>query len=113
MCEPHSFLLCTANLVPKSNILIKHDGRACLSGFRLLTIIPDELTLDPSNDAVECVDSEQWSAPEILKGGGISKKTDIFSFAMAVVKVRHRRSTMRRTLANFCFSGIHRNNSVR
>ena len=88
--EHQSFLLCTADLAPKSNILIKNDGHACLAGFRLLTIIPDELTPEPSSDVVEQVDSEQWSAPEVLEGGRISKKTDIYSFAMVVIEVRHR-----------------------
>ena len=37
---------------------------------------------------MERVDSEQWSAPEVLEDGGINKKTDIFSFAMVVIEVR-------------------------
>ena len=60
-------------------------------GFRIATIIaevgPDQIA--SSQD----VGSEQWSAPEVSKSGVISRKADIFSFAMVMIEVRRRRST--------------------
>lgn len=80
-----------ADLVPKSNILIDNNGRACLAGFSLLTLIQDELiatSLDSPNDTTQRVSGVQWSAPEVLKGGRPRKETDIFSLAMVMVEVR-------------------------
>ena len=80
-----------ADLAPKSNILINSNGRACLAGFSLLTLIPDELiatSLDSPNDTTQRVSGVQWSAPEVLKGGRPGKETDVFSLAMVMVEVR-------------------------
>ena len=90
---PYSHLLCMADLVPKSNILIDNNGHACLAGFNLLTIIPDELTIASSGSpkgTFRTASCTQWPAPEVLKGGALSKKADIFSFAMVMTEARRR-----------------------
>lgn len=81
----------------KSNILVKDDRRACLVGFSLLTTIPDKLVVgpsDPPSDTTQWMYSIQWAAPEILKGEISSKETDVFAFAMVIIEVHHRWSTM-------------------
>ena len=90
---PYSCLLRKADLAPKSNILIDSDGHACLAGFNLLAAIPDELIITSSGSpkgTSRWVGGTRWSAPEVLKGGTLSKKTDIFSFAMVMIEARHR-----------------------
>ena len=87
--SPYNYLPYKADLSPKSNILIGDDGCACLAGFNLLTITPDELMITSSGSPTETsrwVGGTQWSAPEVLKGGTLSKKTDIFSFAMVMIE---------------------------
>jgi serine/threonine protein kinase len=83
-----------ADLALKSNILVDNNGHACLAGFNLLTMVPDELTIaslgSPSKGASRSVAGAQWSAPEVLEGGALGKKTDIFSFAMIMIEARHR-----------------------
>ena len=90
---PHNHLLRKADPVPKSNILIDSNGHACLAGFNLLVTIPDESVTTSSGSpkgTSRCVGGTQWSAPEVLKGGALTKKTDIFSFAMVTIEARHR-----------------------
>ena len=36
----------------------------------------------------------RWTAPEVLKGGWPTRETDVFSFAMLMVEVRHGRSAV-------------------
>ena len=103
---PYNSLPRTADLVRKSNVLIDNNGRACLAGFSPLMIIPDELitSSDSPSGATLWVGSMRWSAPEVLKGQAPSKKTDIYSFAMVMIEVRRRRSTICQFLftAFFC-----------
>ena len=89
---PYGSRLHKADLVPKSNILIGDNGRACLAGFSLLTVIPDEITTtsNSNNDATQRIGGIQWSAPEVLRGGAPGKETDIFSFAMMMIEVPRR-----------------------
>jgi len=87
---PFSYFLCNTNLAPQSNILIDHNGRACLAGFSLLTIIPDGLVITSSDlpgGRAHWMGGVRWSAPEVLNGGTPSRKTDIFSLAMIMVEV--------------------------
>ena len=89
---PYNYLPRKANLVYKSNILIDNSGHACIAGFNLLTIIPDELSITSSNPpkgTTQWVGSMRWSAPEVLRGGVPTEKTDVYSFAMIMIEVRH------------------------
>ena len=85
--SPHGQFLRKADAIPKSNILINNDSRACL-GFSLLAPIRDELA-DPRSNATPSTNGVQWPAPEVLSGGAPSKETDIFSFSMVMIEVRH------------------------
>lgn len=59
-------------------------------GFRIATAIAEvDLGQTVSNQGTE---SEQWYAPELLKSGVISGKSDIFSFAMIMIEVCHTQS---------------------
>ena len=59
-------------------------------GFRIAAIITEA---DPGSTPFnQDVGIEQWSAPEVLKSGVISKKADVFSFAMVTVEVRRKQS---------------------
>ena len=90
---PYNYPPCKADLAPKSNILIDNNGHACLAGFNLLTIIPDELTITSSGSPKRTsrfAGGTQWSAPEVLEGGTLTKKADIFSFAMVMIEARYR-----------------------
>jgi len=85
---PPGCLLVKADLVPKSNILIDSNGRACLAGFDLFAIIPDERPTTPP-DTPRWVGNVPWSAPEVLNGGVPSNRADIFSLAMVAIEARH------------------------
>ena len=69
------------------NVLVDAAGHARIMGFCLATVTtdadPDQITRGQHGG------SEWWSAPEVLEGGATSKKTDIFSFAMVIIEVRH------------------------
>ena len=93
------------------NVLVDADGHAWIMDFRLATVAIDvDPEQSPSNQRIG---SEQWSAPEVLEDGTTSKKTDIFSFAMVVIEVRHGCSAVHGALANCYFSGVQRNNTIR
>ena len=56
-------------------------------GFRFAKVTPSE---DPGQTVSSPhVGSKQWSAPEVLEDGEMSKKADIFSFAMVMIEARH------------------------
>jgi len=66
-------------------------GRARLADFGLAVVTQ-------SLDSVQSVDVQRghtarWTAPEVLDEKPYSKETDIFSFAMVMIEVRHGRYT--------------------
>jgi len=71
----------------KANILIDKSGRARLTDFGLTSITRGE-----NHRAVletqAMGGTTTWAAPEILKGGAVTKEGDIFTFAMVAVEVR-------------------------
>ena len=63
------------------------SGHAHIAGFGHATVTQD---LDSMwNISVQRNYSKRWSAPEVLTGGGYSKETDVFAFAMVMIEVRH------------------------
>ena len=71
----------------QTNILVDAKGHARIMGFRFA-----EVTQDGGRDQVasgQHARSTQWSAPEVLEGGVMSEKADIFSFAMVMIEARH------------------------
>jgi serine/threonine protein kinase len=73
----------------KANILIDKDGRARLTDFGLTSIIRGEYSVASLQEASETT-TTTWAAPEILKGGPVTKEGDVFTFAMAAVEVHTR-----------------------
>ena len=65
-----------------------NSGNARIADFGLAMVTQN---LD-SLRSVQCQHgfTPRWTAPEILDGGTCSKQTDIFSFAMVMIEVRHK-----------------------
>jgi serine/threonine protein kinase len=86
------------------NVLVNDSGHACIADFGLATVAK---TLD-SIESATCQrgHSARWAAPEVLGEGTHSKEADVFSFAMVMIEVCHRRSTMHRALAYRHFISI-------
>jgi len=73
---------------PKANILIGHDGRACIADFSLLTIISDQETFLSS-----CVGGGTipWMSPELLdpesfglEWSRLTKESDCYALGMVM-----------------------------
>ena len=69
------------------NVLVDADGHARIMNFSLATVAADVDSEQSPSD--QRVGGEQWSAPEVLKDGKISKRADIFSLAMVMIEARH------------------------
>ena len=69
----------------KENVLIDKHGHARLTGFWLTSIISDNSVPSPKDPDLE--HTRTWAAPEILRGGPVSKEGDVFTFAMVAVEV--------------------------
>lgn len=54
----------------------------------------------------EITHNTRWSAPEVLRGGGPSKESDVYAFAMIMAEVRYGPSTMHQTLIYHHFVSI-------
>lgn len=68
------------------NILVENFGHVRIADFGLAKVTVNSNSVrDPSHPGY----SERWAAPEVWKMKIYDEKTDIFSFAMVMVKVRH------------------------
>ena len=76
---------------PKANILIDHDGNACLADFSLITIVSDQTAFLSS-----CVEggTTQWMSPELLdpdkfglKESRPTKESDCYALGMVIYEV--------------------------
>lgn len=71
----------------KRNILFDDSGRVRIADFGFAAVTQD---LDSVGNTTSALDfTPRWTAPEILNGGKISRKGDIFAFAIVMVGVRH------------------------
>lgn len=69
------------------NILIDGGGRARIADFGLATVTRNlDSVRSPSDDHGHTV---RWAAPEVLRGEPFTTATDVFSFAMIMIEVRH------------------------
>jgi len=82
---------CTGLRGPKANILIGHDGRACIADFSLLTIISDQETFLSS-----CMEggTTPWMSPELLdpesfglKKSRLTKQSDCYALGMVIYEI--------------------------
>ena len=63
VCEPCNHSLAHNLPSPKENILVNHNGRACLAGFVLLTIVAEKEAITPW---VRGRGAIPWTSPELL-----------------------------------------------
>jgi len=67
---------------------VDNAGHARLTDFGLAAIVLDSGPAGPTRDG----HAVRWAAPEILKKElPVSKKSDVYSFAMVVTEVRARK----------------------
>ena len=71
---------------PKANILIDKKGRARLTDFGLASITGGDFSVITPQDP-DTANTTTWAAPEILKGGPVTKEGDVFTFGMVAVEV--------------------------
>ena len=71
----------------QQSILVDATGHARITDFGLATIIRNFDCLPRESDNQD--HAVRWSAPEILDGGASGKESDVFSFAMVMIEVRH------------------------
>jgi len=67
------------------NIVVDDSGHARIIDFGLTVVAqaPDSV----QSTMFQHGHTVRWTAPEVLKGGRISKESDIFSFAMVMIEV--------------------------
>ena len=70
----------------KANVLIGKDGHARLTDLGLASVVLGNQSVVSLPDA----SLTMWAAPEISKGGAVTKEGDVFMFAMVAVEVRTR-----------------------
>ena len=89
--EPRGYCPAHGLPAPKANILINHDGRACLADFSLLAIVSDR-----SNAVSSCVEGGEirWMSPELLdperfglKESCPTKESDCYMLGMVIYEV--------------------------
>ena len=78
------------------------SGHARIADFGLATVARD---VDSMQSDFQQGGPLRWTAPEVLNGRLPTKETDVFSFAMVMIEVRHGRST-RGTLTHCLFASI-------
>ena len=70
------------------SVLVDNAGHARLTDFGLAAIVLNSGSSGSTRDG----QAVRWAAPEILeKGLPVSKKSDVYSFAMVVTEVRARK----------------------
>jgi len=76
---------------PKANILVNHNGRACLADFSLLTVISDQETFISTCREGGTI---PWMSPELLdpesfglKESRLTKKSDCYALGMVIYEV--------------------------
>ena len=68
--------------------VVDNTPRACITDFGT-TIVTRNLN-SMRAATVERSSMPRWSAPEVLKEQNPTMKSDVYSFAMTVIEVRHR-----------------------
>ena len=76
------------------NVLVDDAGHARIADFGLATLTQNPFSIE--TPSAQRGYSPRWTAPEVLDEKPYSKEADIFSFAMVMIEVRHRRSNMPR-----------------
>lgn len=73
----------------QDNILISHEGHAQIGDFGL-SLALDKLAIATHGSSLRHAGNARWMAPELFNSTstGITKKSDIYSFAMTVIEVK-------------------------
>ena len=71
----------------QQSILVDAASHARITDFGLATIAQSVDTMRRNSDDQD--PATRWTAPEILDGAISSKESDVFSFAMVMIEVRH------------------------
>ena len=84
--EPRGYCCARSSPGPQANILINHDGHACLADFGLLTIASNQETFVRS-----CVRGGMipWTSPERFDSveSGPTKESDCYALGMVICEV--------------------------
>ncbi|KAF9789473.1 kinase-like domain-containing protein [Thelephora terrestris] len=72
---------------PKANVLIDKDGHARLTDFGLASVVTGNQSDVSLLDGGRLTTAPTWAAPEILKGGTVTKGGDVFAFGMVAIEV--------------------------
>lgn len=70
----------------KVNVLIDKNGHARLTDFGLISFSREDTSVGSPQD-MKTAGATTWAAPEILRGGAVTKEGDVFTFAMVAVEV--------------------------
>ena len=72
----------------RNNVLIGASGIAKLTDFGLSMIMANHAaTIDPAATGTSHPHTERWAAPEVLEGGQVDEKADVYSFAMLLFEI--------------------------
>ena len=92
VCDRSNRSFTTVLTRAQPNILMDDSGNARITDFGFTTVT---LNLDSVRSAqYQRSFTARWAAPEVLKEEPYSKESDIFSFAMVMIEVRHWRLTV-------------------
>ena len=90
----------------KENVLVDKDGHARLTGFGLAVATHRNILTSLLQDS--SINAITWAAPEILRGGPVTKEGDVFTFAMVAIEVHTRRLSCGSPLTYPIRKGTHR-----
>jgi len=68
-------------------VLIGAGGVAKLTDFGLSVIMAGASNTISASEAGSHPHTERWAAPEILDGGDVDEKADVYSFAMLLFEI--------------------------
>lgn len=87
---------------PKANVLIDENGHARLTDLGLASTVLGNRSVVGLLEA-NLTTGTRWAAPEISKGGSVTKAGEVFTFAMVAFEVCT--SRFRKNLSNLFVSG--------
>ena len=96
----------------KANVLINKNGHARLTDFGLVSVAPGNQSVVSLLEDSPVIGAT-WAAPEISKGGAVTREGDVFAFAMVAAEVRTRGHFEKNLLAHSPRIDVHRTFRIR